>query len=293
MLRRIHPAAADGVGSKSSPRLAWITDPHFDHATLETWRCWAEELIALAPDALIVTGDISEDEDVAYQLEYLAETFERPIYFVLGNHDFYGKSIGSTRQGIIAVARDSEQLHYLTDEGPVFLSPEAVLIGDDGWGDASEGDYAGSTVRLSDFDRIADFRPDAPETWQAILQREGLASSERLAVKMAGLPEQARHVLIATHVPPFRQACWYEGHVTDDNWAPFFVCGQMGRVLQDAAKANPDRQFTVLCGHTHHDGDAVILPNLFVHTGYSRYGTLDIESLIEIDADGFQVPRAF
>ncbi len=274
-------------------RLAWITDPHFDHAKLETWRRWADDLIAFAPHALVMTGDISEGDDVAYQLRCLVETFDRPIYFVLGNHDFYGKSIAETRRLMIDLARDYDHLHYLTDSGPVFLTADSVLLGDDGWGDASEGDYLNSTVRLSDFELIQDFRADAPETWRTILQREGLDSSKRLQQKLVALPAEVRHVLIATHVPPFREACWYEGHITDDNWAPFFVCGHVGAALRQAADENPDRFFTVLCGHTHHEGDAIILPNLIVHTGYSRYGTLDVESIINLGSDGFRLPPAW
>lgn len=291
MLRRIHSAVADGVGSESSS-IAWITDPHFDHVTRETWRQWADEVIALAPHALIVTGDISEGDDVTHRLECLADTFDRPIYFVLGNHDFYGKSIAETRRQITELTRDHEHLHYLSDCGPIYLAPDAVLIGDDGWGDASEGDYLQSTVRLNDFEQIDDFRGRSADAWFAILQREGRGSSDRLAKKIAGLPATVQHVLIATHVPPYREACWYEGHVTDDNWAPFFVCGHVGDALRRAAQANPDRQHRVLCGHTHHEGDTEILPNLIVHTGYSRYGTLSIESIVHHRDDGFLIPPA-
>jgi predicted phosphohydrolase len=252
---------------------------------------WADELMAYAPDSLLITGDLSEGDDVAYQLRCIAETFDRPIYFVLGNHDFYGTSIGSTRQQMVELTREVEHLHYLTDCGPVFLADDAVLIGDDGWGDATAGDFENSTVRLNDFDRIADFRDSHPEHWPAILRREGGGSAARIANKLASLPATVRHVLIATHVPPFREACWYEGHTTDDNWAPFFVCGLVGEALRLAAESSPERMHTVLCGHTHHDGDAEILPNLIVHTGYSRYGTLDIESLVRFTANGFEVPR--
>lgn len=246
-----------------------------------------------APHALIVTGDISEGDDVVYQLECLADTFDRPIYFVLGNHDFYGRSIAETRRKIADFARDHEHLHYLTDCGPIFLTDDAVLIGDDGWGDAGEGDFTGSTIRLNDFELIDDFRGRTPEICWSILQREGRGSSERLSQKLSELPSGVRHVLIATHVPPFRAACWYDGHITDDNWAPFFVCGQVGDALRRISLANPDRQHTVLCGHTHHEGDACILDNLMVHTGYSRYGTLDIESIIDLDVDGLRVPRVW
>ena len=90
-------------------------------------------------------------------------------------------------------------------------------------------------------------------------------------------------VLVATHVPPFRQACWYQGKTTDDNWAPFFVCGQVGEVLLRCSAARPDCQFTVLCGHTHNEGIANIADNLVVYTGAADYGNPDIEAVIEID----------
>jgi len=272
-------------------KLAWITDPHFDHAKLDTWRVWSDDLIAHAPDALVLTGDLSEGDDVSYQLRCMAETFDRPIYFVLGNHDFYGKSIGETRRQIIDLSREVEHLHYLTDRSPILFGDGAALVGDDGWGDATQGDYENTTVRLNDFQLIEDFCNSPRETWREILQREGRDSGARLAGKLASLPESVRHVLIATHVPPFRESCWYEGKTTDENWAPFFVCGGVADALRSAAAANPNRMHIVLCGHTHHDGDAEITPNLIVHTGYSRYGTLDIESIITLRQDGFQVPR--
>ncbi|WP_173403198.1 metallophosphoesterase family protein [Rhodopirellula sallentina] len=292
MLRRISPASSTDVDDRASQqKIAWITDPHFDHAKLETWRLWADEVLAHRPDALVLTGDLSEGDDVSYQLRCIADTFDRPIYFVLGNHDFYGKSIGDTRRQIIELCREIDHLHYLTDCAPVQLAENAALVGDDGWGDATEGDYKNTTVRLNDFQLITDFQTSPPDSWQSILQQEGRLSGERLAAKLAALPSTINHVLIATHVPPFRESCWYEGRTTDDNWAPFFVCGGVAAALRAAAEQNPDRMHTVLCGHTHHDGDAEILPNLIVHTGYSRYGTLDIESMIDVTSDGFHVPR--
>lgn len=276
----------------SSYRLAWITDPHFDHAKLDTWRRWADTLLDYRPTAMVLTGDLSEGDDVAYQLRCLAETFRVPIYFVLGNHDFYGKSIARTRRDLVHLTREVDHLFYLTDTGTVIPQRGFAIVGDDGWGDATQGDYAGSVVRLNDFALIEDFVNAAPQHWQAILQREGSQGAARIRQKLNSLPDDVNHVLIATHVPPFREACWYEGKTTNDDWAPFFVCGAIGDALSEIASSNPTRQYTVLCGHTHHDGDAEILPNLHVHTGYSRYGTIDIESIIRITDQGFRVPRS-
>ncbi|MCC9643371.1 metallophosphoesterase [Rhodopirellula sp. JC740] len=272
-------------------RIAWVTDPHFDHAKLDVWQAWNEKLLELDPDAVLITGDLSEGDDVAYQLRCLAESLDRPILFVLGNHDFYGKSIATTRRDLIALSRDVPQLTYLTDHQSVSLNRTTVLIGDDGWGDATVGDYAGSNVRLNDFQLIEDFRTSSPEHWQSMLIAEGKSAADRIAQKLRDLPATITQVLIATHVPPFREACWYEGKTTDDNWAPFFVCGQLGEVLQTAAAESPDRRHTVLCGHTHHDGIAKLRDNLVVHTGASVYGSLEIESVISIEETLIELSR--
>ena len=39
-------------------------------------------------DAVVITGDIGESPNVAAYLRELEQGLQRPIYFVLGNHDF-------------------------------------------------------------------------------------------------------------------------------------------------------------------------------------------------------------
>lgn len=236
-------------------------------------------------EAVLISGDISEGADVAFQLQRMAESIPRPIYFVLGNHDFYQSSIARTRQQVIELCREHPQLSYLSDCGPVSLSDDVVLLGDDGWGDATVGDYEGSLVRLNDFDRIEDFRRRDPQDWKSMLRHQGEESAARLRQKIDAIPQHVRSVLVTTHVPPFREACWYEGKTTDDNWAPFFVCGQVGRVLRESARERPDCRWTVLCGHTHNAGVATIAPNLIVYTGGADYGHPEVEGWIEVDQD--------
>jgi Icc-related predicted phosphoesterase len=75
------------------------------------------------------------------------------------------------------------------------------------------------------------------------------------------------HVIVLTHVPPFREACWHQGKISDNNWLPHFACKAVGDVLLEAMIAAPDKRMTVLCGHTHGSGEAELLPNLRVLTG--------------------------
>lgn len=263
-------------------RLVWTTDIHLNHVQIDAWDRWVDQINAADGDAIVITGDISEADDVTFQLRRIAESFSLPIFFVLGNHDFYASSIGTTRGRASAVAREVESLHYLTDSNCIELSPGRYLVGEDGWGDATIGDYESSTVRLNDFVAIKDFNRIDPISWPRLLREQGAESAERLLQKLNALPGDAIEVIVATHVPPFREACWYEGKTTDDNWAPFFVCGQVGRVLQQCANENPSLQITVLCGHTHHGGVAEMAPNLVVYTASAQYGKPSVEKVIDL-----------
>lgn len=270
-------------------RLAWITDPHFNDVPEERWEPWIDEVSEHGVDGIVISGDISEGDDVVPQLDRIARSLAVPISFVLGNHDFYRNSIAATRQQVIAASRESDQLQYLTDASPMKVARQTYLVGEDGWCDATIGDYENSTIRLKDFEQIEDFRDGDQAEWKQQLQELGAESAARLRQKLSDLPPKAKAVLVVTHVPPFRDACWYEGRTTDDNWAPFFVCGQVGRVLREVSLSRPACQFRVLCGHTHHRGVAKLTPNLIVHTGGSAHGEPGIEGLVSIGAGKIEI----
>ncbi len=263
-------------------RVAWLTDPHFNHAHAPAWDALIESLEGGLPDALLITGDISEGDDVVFQLNRLAGSFVGPIYFILGNHDFYQRSIAATRRQIVDACSGEPRLIYLTNEFEVALSPHVGLVGDDGWGDARVGDYENSPVRLADFQHIDDFRNAPSSDWKNQLQVLGQQAADRLRPKLEEALERFATVVVATHVPPFREACWYEGHTTDDLWAPFFVCGHIGELLLETARQFPHRRLVVFCGHTHHGGTATLADNLTVVTGGAEYGTPRLTGLLDI-----------
>ncbi len=265
-------------------RLVWNTDPHLNHVAVTAWDRWITSNRDAKGDAFLITGDISEGEDVAFQLQRLYESLGKPIYFVLGNHDFYHSSFAQTRRQVIDMARDNPHLIYLTDTGAVEIDEGVHLVGDDGWGDATLGDYEGSIVRLNDFALIEDFQQSPMDQWQTMLNHLGQEAAQRLAQKLLSIPESAAEILVITHVPPFREACWYQGKTTDDNWAPFFVCGELGNVLRQLANDRPDCNINVLCGHTHNDGIATMADNLTVYTGSAVYASPKVEGIVETEA---------
>lgn len=272
--------------------MVWTTDLHLNSVPPRAWERWVRTISALKADGLVITGDISEGDDVVPQLQRIASEINLPIYFVLGNHDFYGSTFQATRQNVIHACRASSQLHYLTDLSALAVSAGTYLLGEDGWADGTVGNYEESTIHLNDFQRIGDFKACGQFAWKQKLKDIGSDSAKRLRNKLDQLAPDTHQVLILTHAPPFRDACWYEGKTTDDNWAPFFVAGQVGNALIEFSIQRPDCKVTVLCGHTHHAGIAKIADNLQVHTGAAVLGQPSIEATITVTSQTLTVvPR--
>lgn len=120
-------------------RLAWLTDIHLDHGPLGD----------IDADGLLVTGDISNSCSLQMHLAELAQ--RTPLYFVLGNHDYYGSSITGVRQQVPQWAGS-----WLHQDGPITLG-EWQLVGVDGWGDGRIGN-AETPVFLNDFLLIEELR---------------------------------------------------------------------------------------------------------------------------------------
>lgn len=253
-------------------KLAWLTDPHLDSAGMPARRELVRQLEQCRPDALLISGDIGNAKVVVEELDWLAGAADCPVYFVLGNHDFYGGSIGSVRDAVAAHADANPGLCYLNCAAPVTLCEGVALVGHDGWGDGRVGRAMDSPVRLMDFLQIQDLM--GLEQAELVEQLKALGDEAAASLKpslLAALESHA-HVLVITHVPPTPESAWHERQPSNDDWSPYFVCKAVGQMLQEAATAYPHRRITVLCGHTHSAGELWIRPNLHVRTGAAVYG---------------------
>ncbi|HUT94165.1 MAG TPA: metallophosphoesterase [Thermoguttaceae bacterium] len=271
-------------------RVAWLTDIHLNFLKDVDRRQFVESIAAQSPDAVLVAGDIGESVDVGHCLKEMADLVRRPIYFVLGNHDFYRGSIAQTREEVTELAAGSDHLVYLTAADFVELSPTTALVGHDGWGDARLGDFYGSDVLLNDFLLIDELHLlnaerddlDRPRL-EPVLNALGDEAAEHFARVLPLAMESHRRVVALTHVPPFREAAWHQGKPSDDDWLPFFACQAVGDCFLEAMRDRPDRELTVLCGHTHGSGETQILENLRVLTGGARYREPAIQRVFEFE----------
>ncbi len=269
-------------------RLAWLTDIHLNFVEDRGRRRFLE-LVREQSDVVAVSGDIGESHDLAKYLREMEEIIQKPIYFVLGNHDFYRGSITKTRLEITEIARESKFLNYLTAIGVLELADDTAIIGHDGWPDGRLGDYWNSDVILNDHLLIAEI-----SKWYEgfVLDKRGLsetliALADEAARHFERVVEEAasryRNIIAITHVPPFREAAWYQGKVSGDDFLPYFACKVVGDILQSVMEAHTQPNLLVLCGHTHGGGELQVLDNLQVLTGEARYKKPVIQQVFEIE----------
>jgi Icc protein len=262
-------------------RAIWCTDIHLEFLDDQDVHSFFMRMGRRHADAVLISGDIAQAPTVVKYLGWMEKTLQVPIYFVLGNHDYYHGSIPALRATIREFLEQSPLLHWLSDSGPVRLSPTTCLIGHDGWGDARLGDPETSTVDLNDFYLISELSGLAkPQRLQKLRELGDEAAAHFLQVLPEAL-KSAEQVVVLTHVPPFWEAAWYQGQPSDSQWLPFFSCKAVGDVLLATMRDHPDKRMTVLCGHTHGGGRSELLPNLVTLTGPARYGRPVIQEVLE------------
>ena len=198
----------------------------------------------------------------------------------LGNHDFYHGSIATVRNEVADVASRSQHLVYLTRAGVVEITPTTCLVGHDGWSDGRLGDFFGSTIQLNDYILIDELKGLDRSDLLARLNALGDEAAEHLRRTLADAMASYSQIVVVTHVPPFREACWHRRRVSDDDGLPHFSCKATGEAIHEAARAWPDRMITVLCGHTHGSGEVQILDNLAVITAEAEYGSPIVQRTI-------------
>lgn len=253
-------------------RLAWLTDIHLNFLDDAGIASWCDGVAEASPDAVLITGDISEAPTLEAHLARISAPFFFPVFFVLGNHDYYRGSVAEVRGLASRLTRESRNLKWLPDMGVVNLGKGVALVGHDGWADGRAGDWECSEVFLSDYVLIGDLVTSDKAERRARMERFARESAEYIERVAAEAAKGREHVLVATHVPPWEGACWHKGQVSNGNWLPHFTSVTVGVAIERVAKANPGTKFTVLCGHTHSPGVLEVLPNVVCRTGPADYG---------------------
>lgn len=265
-------------------QIAWATDIHLDRLSERDYLEYKDYLRELNPDGLIISGDIAEGEFVCKSLKDFNDSFDFPIYFVLGNHDFYFSSFAQVEKEVGSLVKVTKNLNWLTKMGLVRLNDSTALIGVEGWGDARHGKLNLSEGTTRDVMSIAEYKGLTREGIAELLISMGDKYAEILRPVLHEAVKSYQNIIFVTHVPPFVEVCYGRDlRICGDHKLPFYTCKAIGDMLLEVMSANPSCQMTVLCGHTHEKADAKILENLRVRVKESGYGSWWDATIIKLD----------
>lgn len=266
-------------------KLLWLTDIHLNFLYQEERQAFYQKMVDTAADKVLITGDIAEAPSVAEILKEMAKAVNKPIYFVLGNHDYYRGKISEVKQSVIEMMQQEPLLYWLPASGPQDCGNDTILLGVDGWADGRYGDYAHSRVVLNDSRCINDlFQSSLLGRYQLLATMQQLADQDASVLKInlinAINTYHPKKVIILVHVPPFKELCLYEGKISNDDFLPFFSSKALGEVLLEIAAQHSHIAFLTLCGHTHSKASKEIGDNLIVKVGQAEYMRPEIQEII-------------
>jgi predicted phosphodiesterase len=264
-------------------RVAWMTDIHLEFINRPALDAFLESVRESRPAAMLLTGDICPAAGLRGTLLHMAEQLAIPIYFVLGNHDFYGSDILLVREDMARLTQEDRGVIWMPVAGVVELAPGIGLVGHDGWSDGRYGHFMLSPIILNDYLFIASLKIANKEDLLKRLNALGDEAAAYLRAALADAVQRFDRIYVLIHPPPFMEACWHENKLPyeDDVYLPHFACKAIGDLLLECTSQHPQTEFTVLCGHTHGGGAAQIRDNLLVLTGQAEYGEPAVQRIFE------------
>lgn len=261
-------------------KIIWATDIHLNFLDDKHLELFINDIQKKRPDILLIGGDIAEAPSVCLYLKKFEQIIDCQTYFVLGNHDYYRGSIAEVNKAVTNLSKYSKKISFLDAIPFVELTKDVALIGQGGWADGRFGNYNDSEVMLNDYVLINEFIGLDKNQRLKKLNKLGDEAASKIEIKLILAFKNHKKVIFLTHVPPFRESCWHEGKISDDNYLPHFSCKSVGDVMKKIMLSRPDCNLEVLCGHTHSSGNAQILGNLTVITGSASYGEPEIQKII-------------
>jgi len=262
----------------------WFTDLHLNRVSPIKKVLFINHIIKEKPKAIFLTGDISNGMILYYDLYLLARFIKCPIYFILGNHDYWNSSIEKTHNKVKLLCDKFPNLIWLSEQDFIELNEDVAVIGDEGWFDGRNGntDYLKLTV---DQYFIEDFRhyksmDEKLEHWRKMSFESSLKIKDKL---QKALNKGYKTVYILTHFPPWVEATRARGTFLEKFWLPYNTNVKMGQTIEQVMKNRLKSKVIVLCGHIHADTIIHVSSNIECKVNKDKiFGWLRNEELLFI-----------
>lgn len=265
---------ASQTNKQSETTMLWLTDIHADKKSEKQLDELYHNINQLNPDLICITGDIADGEKAHLFLENLFTNTNRPIAFVLGNHDFYGWSMEDFQQQTTQFSHKNKGIIYLSDIEGLQFGNDNMIIGIDNWNDLTEYNLNEAPIRSWDFDHIEDFKGLSDQ--ELINKSKELAahSCKELEAKLQYAYEQGiKNLYIAMHFAPYHSSHYYSQEILNNEKHKYYwSCSPIGKIIDQFANEHPEIHITILSGHTHAKGEYQAKGNVeaFINPSYGK-----------------------
>jgi predicted phosphohydrolase len=253
-------------------KAVWLSDIHLNCVEPDVLKEFLSNIAAEKPDCVLISGDISISNQLTMHLYSIERAVDAPVYFVCGNHDFWGSSFSGVADIIKDVCSYNSNINWLSNSSYVTLHDKTVLVGHDCYYDAGYGNWQGSKFFLNDWFHIDDLRAKDMHVIVNTVKKYAIKGCNHIKNEIeAAIINGAKNAIVLIHPPPFPQASLYKGHAATIDSLPWYSCKAAGDMLLSIANAHPKFQIDVLCGHTHSDCRYSPCTNLRVHVSGAEY----------------------
>ncbi|MCP5547773.1 MAG: metallophosphoesterase [Akkermansiaceae bacterium] len=264
--------------------LLWLSDIHLDRVDDDTKLEFLDQLRGVRYDALLLTGDISNAKQLVGHLTDISFACDdRPVFFLLGNHDYFFGSMPEVERAVADLCQRHENLVPLGRGEVIQLSPNTALVGHRGWYDGRAGFGVKTHVISPDRKWISDFRRLGRRAFFNRLGELGEASVDYFRSVLPKALDQYRNVLVGTHVPPFYQSLKFGGRHCRWERQPYFANCAAGKAIIGIARDYPGRKITVHAGHCHSATEAAISTNLTIRVAGAKPGQPAFHDIVIVD----------
>jgi predicted MPP superfamily phosphohydrolase len=253
---------------KKMKNIAWATDTHFEIATDKQFKKFIDS--AREYDALIITGDIAQATSWQHYMHKVAKKLApMPVFFILGNHDIYFSDLVSEHDKLLSITIDN--LHPLTIMPPYIINDEIAIVGHQNWWDGGYSEektgLLDRTFMFQDYSLIENLKYFVNQEQRFIcLKGMSEAATTIIIEKLTLAFEKVDRVILAVHVPPFKENCTHFGLPMTNNFLSHFSSKILGDALYFLMRSMPNKKLVVLSGHTHEETLYSPLPNLTSRT---------------------------
>ncbi|WP_165475086.1 metallophosphoesterase family protein [Legionella yabuuchiae] len=229
-------------------RTLWLTDLHVNRLDKEQYIHLLERIQASEAEAVWITGDIGDPPLNWRFLEDLFCKFTKPVYFVLGNHDYYHLQVDEARQKARNLSHAYPNAYYLTYESG-FTLKDNFIVGIGCWSNTGSIPLRENTW---DSDSIKDLMrlnlDDLNSKLNQLAEQDAAFLLQKCA---AGIKKSIKTIIIFTHIPPMEAMHGHYPVRTLEENRTIYYSFALSDALKQLLDTYPEINLRVYSGHLH------------------------------------------